>query len=129
MSNRHQRRAAAAPIKRLARKSGARQTAKEAICLARGHVLAPAWVMRPALVGAGIVIPKVHFDRNCGRCGKLDSVWADIEGDVLPQPESLSLAAWLLANGATVSAPAGDIRVPNQTELDRIAKIVRRAAE
>lgn len=123
MSNRHQRRAAASAAKKLP-SSGPRDHVKEAICVVKGHVLADVWVMRPALVGAGIVIPKVHFDRHCGRCGNLDSVWADIEGTTAAQPTSLTLTAWLEANGATIQAPAGEIKVPDQAELARIAKVL-----
>ncbi len=126
VSNRHERRAAASALKKLPSSGAKRDHVAEAICAVRGHVLAELWVMRPAIVGAGIVIPKVHFDRNCSRCGKLDSVWADIEGPTKPQAKWMTLTEWLEANGAGVPAPAGEIRVPDQAELDRIAKLVRR---
>lgn len=95
-------------------------------CLVRGHVLEPRWIMRPAWVGAGIDIPKAHFDRRCKRCEKLDSVWADIEGDHSAQPDAMLLPAWLLANGATVTPPEGEIRLPNTDELAELAQKLQR---
>lgn len=93
-------------------------------CLVRGHVLEPRWVMRPAWVGAGVSIEKVHFDRRCKRCDGFDVVWADIEGEAGPQPEAMLLPAWLLANHATVTPPEGEIRLPNTDELAELAKKV-----
>lgn len=90
-------------------------------CIVRGHVLTDAWIMRPAWVGAGIVIPKVHFDRTCQRCGALDTVWADIEGATVGQPETMVLPAWLLANSATVTPPPGVVKNPPVDELSAIA--------
>lgn len=95
-----------------------------ATCEFRGHALGTRWTMRPALVGAGIVIPKAHFDRECSRCRHVDRVWADIEGPRQAQPRALTLSAWLEANGATVRPPPGEIVVPDQREL---AALVARA--
>lgn len=83
------------------------------MCALRGHVLGDTWTIRPPLVGAGMTIPKVHFDRTCSRCGQTDRVWADIAGECRPQPAALPLVAWLERNGATVAPPAGRIVAPN----------------
>lgn len=112
-ANRHARRAQIAAVKK--------QLRLEQLCLVRGHDVDDVWVMRPAWVGAGIVIPKVHFDRRCRRCGALDSTWREILGETKPQAEPMVLAAWLLANDATVEAPAGEIRMPNTDELANLA--------
>lgn len=119
--NRRDRRAADSQVrKQIGRK---RNVAAEAICAVRGHVLEDAWIMRPALVGAGIVIPKVHYDRNCARCGHLDSVWADIDGATSPQPTTMPLRRWLEANNATAPAPDGEVRYP---AIDELADLVRK---
>lgn len=121
--NRRDRRAADSQVRRrIGRK---RNVAAEAICVIRGHVLEDVWVMRPALVGAGIVIPKVHYDRNCKRCGSLDSVWADIDGATSPQPTAMSLRTWLEVNGASAPAPDGEIRYP---AVDELGALMRKAA-
>lgn len=86
--------------------------------------------MRPAWVGAGIRISKVHFDQACAKCGhNARTVWADIEGDTTPMGESMTLVAWLEANAATVRAPAeGEVRAPDAAEiaaiLERVPNVV-----
>lgn len=118
--NRRDRRAADSQVRRqIGRK---RNVAAEAICAVRGHVLDDVWIMRPALVGAGIVIPKVHYDRYCKRCGVSDIVWADIAGATSPQPTSMSLRAWLEVNGASAPTPEGEIHYPNVEELGAIVR-------
>ena len=91
------------------------------ICEARGHAYPDTWVMRPAWVGAGISIPKVHFDRRCSRCRTADIVWVDIEGDTSPRDRAMPLLNWLDDHGATVRAPAGAVSVPDPTEMAAIA--------
>lgn len=96
-------------------------------CLFGRHKPADHWVMRPALVGAGVVIPKVHFDRACLRCRQsADRVWADIVGVAQPQEKAMSLAEWMAAQGLTVPFPPGEVRVPDQAE---IAALVAKAEE
>ena len=74
--------------------------------------------MRPAWVGAGIWIPKVHFDRACRRCGHVQRVWTPIEGESRPQEQAMTLPAWLEANGVDVKRPAGEIRYPISEEIE-----------
>lgn len=91
------------------------------LCLAGRHLPEDHWVMRPPLVGAGIVVPKVHFDRGCRRCrGTSQRVWADVEGTTGPLSETMTLSAWLTHHGATVKAPKGEIRVPDQAEIEAL---------
>lgn len=111
-------------MNRQQRRAAARAVAKaiDERCLAGDHDFAGAWVMRPAWVGAGITIPKVHFDRPCRRCKRLEIRWVDIEGDRTPLERAMSLSDWLTVHGATVKAPPGEIRVPNVGELAELAR-------
>jgi len=109
--NRATRRAAAKRAAALLRYSPRPGASVE--CELRGHVWGDTWTLRPPLVGAGIVIPKVHFDRVCRRCGSTDRVWVDIVGECRPMPASLPLVTWLEQNHATVQPPAGRIVAPN----------------
>lgn len=87
-------------------------------CAIGRHQPEPFWVLRPAWVGAGISVPTVHFDKACARCRKtVDRVWSDIVGDTSPLPEAMTLSDWLQRHGATVPAPAGEVRVPDQAEI------------
>lgn len=111
--NRHERRSTAARLRQ--------GVSRTVLCGLGGHDYPPSWVMRPAWVGALVVIPKVHFDRPCRRCGHVQRYWTPIEGTLLPQPEAMPLPAWLAATGGTVTPPAGEIRYPDVGELAAVA--------
>lgn len=84
-------------------------------CIIGRHKPGDHWVIRPALVGAGIVIDKVHFDLGCARprcLATVERVWADIEGETGPLPRAMPLADWLHHHGATVPVPAGPVFTP-----------------
>ncbi len=93
-------------------------------CLVQGHDYPDDWTIRPAWVGAGISIPKVHFDRACRRCRTMEHVWADIEGDRSAMPRGMTLREWLESHGASVQAPPGIVHYPLIAEVERL----RRAA-
>lgn len=103
--NRADRRAGA----RAAKKTIERRPLAEAICEVRGHAYPPEWTLRPSLVGPGIRIPKVHYDRACRRCGHTDRIWADVVGGDDPLAEALGVVEWLTRQGATVAAPEGTV--------------------
>lgn len=110
--NRHERRRA----ERELRKHGPGLVA-EPICDELGHDYPDVWTMRPAIVGAGISIPKVHFDRRCRRCRQAAIVWADIQGDTSPFDQTMTLSKWLEAHNALVAAPPGEVRVPDMADV------------
>jgi hypothetical protein len=92
-------------------------------CLVGRHKPAGHWVLRPALVGAGVVIPKVHFDRACTRdhcTATAERLWAEVEGETRPLEVTLPLVAWLKAQGARIAMPAGEIRVPDEAEVSEL---------
>jgi hypothetical protein len=95
-------------------------------CILGGHAYPDAWVIRPAWVGAGVSIPKVHFDRTCTRCGQNEHVWSDVEGDRAPRERAMTLREWLEAHpGTTVTAPAGTVHFPMVAEVERMRRAAR----
>lgn len=82
------------------------------LCVAGRHQYGEEWALRPAWVGAGISIEKVHYDRQCVRCRHTEAVWVDIEGDLTPIDETLRLSDWLKRNNAAVDRPDGTVRLP-----------------
>ena len=92
-------------------------------CSLVGHDPEETWTLRPAWVGAGISIELVHYDRKCRRGNHLGQVeWRQIAGDRAALPKAMTLRSWLEANGATiVDPPAGDVRLPDASELARLA--------
>lgn len=108
--NRAQRRATA---KRAARAATARKPLSEAVCAVKGHQDPEAWTLRPAWVGAGIRIPKVHYDKSCRRCGRTHREWRDVAGEPIALDRTMQIAAWLEQTGATiVDPPDGPVVFP-----------------
>lgn len=95
-----------------------------AVCSIRGHDPDETWVLRPALVGAGIVPELVHFDRQCRRGPHLAQlVWCRVLGDVAPLPESMTLTSWLEHHGASIEgAPGGPVRAPDAAEIEALIR-------
>lgn len=87
-------------------------------CLIGRHKPAAYWELRPALIGAGIVIDQVHFDRPCLRCSTMaDRIWSPLVSPnaLVAQPEALPLQAWLgrQSDVRILEVPEGEVRHPN----------------
>lgn len=91
-------------------------------CAVHGHQFSASWTIRPAWVGAGISIPKVHFDRQCSRCRATQHVWSDIVGDTTPRDRAMTLREWLEDHGATVPRPPGKVHFPPVAEVERMRR-------
>lgn len=91
-----------------------------------GHDPAPTWVLRPALVGAGVSIEFVHFDRACQRGPHQARIeWRAIVGETKPQATDMTLTEWLAVNEATIDRPPeGPVATPDAGELRRLTAAV-----
>ena len=79
------------------RKSGVRQV----LCLARGEH-AGGWTIRPPVIGAGVSIQFIYWQRTCTRCGANEAVWHAIEPVAGPFDERLGIHEWLERAGVAV---------------------------